>query len=184
MTVSDQSRLAPVAVSVDNPEDWPDILNQMAAATGEPSTLTLDVLTATVGSAVPMLFAADSSGNMDVLRGTFAPGVIAQCQRNAGSLNGDEPVAVVLHLVGTPMRDGDRTLRVHLLVDTRSPDGVQHGSSQFWDFAFNAQVTVGRSSCPNCGAPLEGGQLVCDHCHTDVRQTVEAPLVVNRLELY
>jgi hypothetical protein len=151
---------------------------------GEPSTLNVELVAATVASAVPMLFAADASGNMDLLRGTFTPTVIAQCQRNAGSLNGDAPLSVTLHLVGTPMNEGARVLRVHLLVDTRSPDGSQHGTSQFWDFTFNAQVTVGQTTCPNCGAPLSGGQLVCDHCHTDVRRTVEAPLVVNRLELY
>ena len=182
--MSDQAKLAPVSVSVDNPEDWADILTQLAAGTGEPSTLTLDLVTTTVGSAVPILFAADASGNMDLLRGTFGSAVIAQCQRNVGSFSGDTPNAVLLHLVGTPVQDGGRVLRVHLLVDTRSPDASQHATSQFWDFTFNAQVTVGQSTCPNCGAPLGSGELICDHCHTDVRRTVEAPLVVNRLELY
>ena len=70
------------------------------------------------------------------------------------------------------------------MVDTHSADASHHATSQFWDFTFNAQVTVGQSTCPNCGAPLSGGELICDHCHTDVRRTVEAPLVVNRLELY
>ena len=59
MTVSDQSRLTPVAVSVDNPEDWPDIIGQMTAAAGEPSTLTMDVLTATVGSC--LLYTSDAA---------------------------------------------------------------------------------------------------------------------------
>jgi len=184
VTMPPQARLSPVAVSVDNPEDWADIIRQLARGTGEPSTVTLDVVTATVGSAVPLLFAADSSGDMDLLRGTYSTDVIAQCGRNTGSLDGGHAVAVTLRLVGAPKRNGDRTLRVHLLIETDSPGGTRQSNGQFWDFTFDAQVTVGRTSCTNCGAPLDGGQLVCDHCHADVRRTAEAPLVVSRLELY
>ena len=38
---------------------------QLAAGTGAPSTITLELVTATVGSAVPILFAADPSGDID-----------------------------------------------------------------------------------------------------------------------
>ncbi len=121
---------------------------------------------------------------MDLLRGTFAAPVMAQCQRQCGCLNGDTPDSVVLHLVGSPMQDGKTALRVHLLIKTRTSDGGEGVNSQFWDFAVGAQVTVGQTSCPNCGAPLGSGQLICDHCHANVGQVVDAPLVVSRLELY
>ena len=38
--------------------------------------------------------------------------------------------------------------------------------------------------CPNCGAPIARGELVCEHCRADVRSVVTVPLVVSRLELY
>jgi NMD protein affecting ribosome stability and mRNA decay len=43
---------------------------------------------------------------------------------------------------------------------------------------------VGQQTCPNCGAPIGNGELVCGYCRTDVRSLVEVPLVVSRLELY
>jgi hypothetical protein len=184
MTMSDQAKMSPVSVSIDNPDDWADIAQQLSASAGVPSCLTPDVLMGTVGSAVPMLFAADASGTTDLLRDAFAPQVIVQRQRLSGSLNGDTPDSVVLHLVGTPIQDGKTELRVHLLIKTHTSAGGEGASSQFWDFAVGAQVTVGRTSCPNCGAPLGNGQLICDHCHANVGRTVDAPLVVNRLELY
>jgi len=184
MTMSDQARLSPVSVSIDNPEEWASIMDQMSADNGAPSVLTPELLTDTVGSAVPMLFDADVSGNMDPLRGIFADQVIAQCQHHSGCLNGDAPTSSVLHLVGTPMHEGRPALRVHLLIKTRGRDGSEGVNSQFWDFAVGAQVVVGQSTCPNCGAPLGDGQLICDHCHANVGRAVDAPLIVTRLELY
>ncbi len=184
MTMSDQVKLSPVSVSIENPEDWAGIVQQLSADAGAPSGLTPELLTGTVGSAVPVLFAADASGSMDLLRGTFAAQVIAQCQRHCGCLDGDTPGSVVLRLVGTPMNDGKTALRVHLLIRTRTSAGSGGANSQFWDFAVGAQATEGRTSCPNCGAPLNEGQLICDHCHGNVGRTVDVPLLVNRLELY
>ena len=184
MTMSDQTELSPISVSIDNPEDWADISQQLSAELGEPVVLTPEVIGRTVGSAVPMFFAADASGNLDTLRGTFAAQVIAQCQRHIGTLNGDTPESVLLRLVGSPMENGKPALRVHLQIKTRAPDGIEGATGQFWDFALGVQVTVAPCACPNCGAPLSGGQLICDHCHTDVGQVAHAALVVERLELY
>ena len=65
MTMSDQTELSPISVSIDNPEDWADISQQLSAELGEPVVLTPEVIGRTVGSAVPMFFAADASGNLD-----------------------------------------------------------------------------------------------------------------------
>lgn len=184
MTMSDIPQLATVSVDLDNPEDWDDIVQELAAVSSISGALTPELLTMTVGSAVPILFAADSSGDADILRGTFADQVITQRRGHPGSLNGDTPVSVTLHLVGAPAHEGKPAIRVHLLIATRSADGGSGANSQFWDFTIDTQVVVGQASCPNCGAPIPEGRLVCDHCHTDVRQVVSAPLVVSRLELY
>ncbi len=184
MTMSDRATLSPVPLTIDNPEDWAGLNQQLSDGLGVPSGLSPELFSGVVASSVPLLFAADASGSMDLLRGAFTDPVIAQCQRNTGCLHGDTPESAVLHLVGTPMRDGKPVLRVHLTIMTRTPEGAGSANSQFWDFAVGASVTVGPASCPNCGAPLASGQLICDHCHTNVAQRVDAPLVVSRLELY
>ncbi len=183
MTTSDP-RLATVAVVLDNPEDWSDVARQLAAASSIAGAITPELLTMTVGSAVPIMFAADRSGDADILRGTFSDQVISQRRQHPGSFDGDTPVSVTLHLIGAPMQGGKPVIRVHLVVATRSDDGGNRASSQFWDFTVDSQVVVGQALCPNCGAPIPEGELVCDHCHTDVRQVVSAPLVVSRLEFY
>ena len=184
MTMSDSPQLATVPVDLDNPEDWNDIAQQLAAASSLPGSITPELLTMTVGSAVPILFAADRSGAVDILRGTFADQVMTQRRGLPGSLDGDTPVSVRLHLVGAPLHDGKPVIRVHLVIATQSPDGGSGANSQFWDFTVDTQVVVGQATCTNCGAPIPEGRLICDHCHADVRQVVSAPLVVSRLELY
>jgi len=184
MTMSDVPELATVPVDLDNPEDWNDIAQQLAAVTSIPGSVTPELLTMTVGSAVPILFAADRSGDSDILRGTFTDQVMTQRRGLPGSLDGDTPVSVTLHLVGAPLREGKPVIRAHLVIATRSADGGSGANSQFWDFTIDTQVVVGQATCPNCGAPVPEGRLICDHCHTDVRQVVSAPLVVSRLELY
>ena len=57
-------------------------------------------------------------------------------------------------------------------------------NGQVWDLQLGTQVTIGQPQCPNCGAPLARGELICGHCHADVRSIVEAPIAVSRLELY
>jgi len=184
MTMSESPQLATVPVELDNPGDWDDIAQQLATVSSLPGAITPELLTMTVGSAVSILFAADRSGDTDSLRGTFTDPVMAQRRQFPGSLNGDTPVSVMLHLVGAPVRDGKPVIRVHLVVATQSADGGSGANSQFWDFTVDTQVVVGQTSCTNCGAPIPEGRLVCDHCHADVRQVVSAPLVVSRLELY
>ena len=78
MTISDVPQLATVPVVLDDPEDWNDIAQQLAAVSSIAGAITPELLTMTVGSAVPILFAADRSGDADILRGTFSDQVIAQ----------------------------------------------------------------------------------------------------------
>ena len=82
------------------------------------------------------------------------------------------------------MADGHPVVRTHLRIQVQRPDGSPSVATQFWDLQLGAQVMVGQQTCPNCGAPIGGGELVCGYCRTDVRSLVEVPLVVSRLELY
>jgi hypothetical protein len=184
MTVGATLQLPPIPTMVDNPGDWGSIIQEVASASGSPPPVTLEMLTGLVASAVPLLFEADASRTSDLLRGTFTDPVIAQCQRNIGCLNGEHPLSSVVHLVGAPVGSGQPVVRVHIMVDVQSPDGSSSINSQFWDLAIGVQVAVGQTTCPNCGAPLGPGQLICDHCRTDVRSAVQVPLAVSRLELY
>lgn len=184
MAATAQPRLDPVATSIENAGDWEAIAEQVEARAGVPTTVTPELLTAKIASAVPLLFEADASGERELLRGTFADAVIAQRAQNAGGLEGERPRAVTVRLVGVHMQGDRAVLRVHLAIDVANAAGAERARSQFWDLQLGAQVTVGGATCPNCGAPVAPGHLICSHCQTDVRGTIEAPLVVSRLDLY
>jgi ribosomal protein S27AE len=184
MTGTQSPQLTAIPVSIDNGGDWQEIAGQISSEAGLPTVVTPELVEGMIGSAVPLLFAATAAGDMDLLRGTFADQVIAQCQRNSGSLAGAQPTAAVIHLTGAPMIDGHPALRVHLAVQVHGAADGESVSSQFWDLQPGAQVTVGQPTCPNCGAPIASGALICGHCGTDVRGVVKMPLVVSRLELY
>ena len=179
-----QVQVPPIPTTIDDPESWDETAQQLAAEAGLPTPITADVLTAMIGSAVPLLFEADATRNMDLLRGTFADPVIAQCQRNAGCLQGDQPTSAVIHLVGAPLVAGHPVLRLHLVIQLQSADPTRTAEAQFWDLEPGAQTVVGQTTCPNCGAPITTGALTCGHCGTDVREVVSVPLVVSRLEMY
>jgi hypothetical protein len=184
MTTTEQLQLSPVSASIDNVEDWKEIAQQIASAAGLPTVVTPELVAGMIGSAVTLLFEGDAAKDMSILRGTFTDMVIAQCQRNAGGLLGGQPLAAVVHLVGAHMVDGHPVLRAHVAVQVQSSDGTRGVDNQFWDLQLGAQVTVGQATCPNCGAPIAKGELICGHCQADVRSVVEVPLVVSRLELY
>ncbi len=184
MTPSEQLRHSAIPASIDNVEEWDGIAQQIATEGGVPTALTPEVIAAMIGSAVALLFEADDTKDMNLLRGTFADRVIAQRQINAGCLQGARPTSAVIDLVGVHMADGDPQLRVRVLIQVQGLDASASVTSQFWDLALGAEVTVGQASCPNCGAPIDQGELICEHCGADVRSVVKAPLVVSRLELY
>lgn len=184
MSATGQLEIAPVPASIDNPADWDLLTNQISLGTGTPPVVTPEMIVGMVGSAVPLLFAADAARNLNLLRGTFSDPVVAQCTRNAGTLMGALPKAVVVHLTASRVVDGHSVVRAHLSIQATEPDGNPTTSQQFWDLQFGGQVTVSRPSCPNCGAPVGKGELICGHCHTDVRSVVGLPIVVSRLDLY
>jgi zinc-ribbon domain len=184
MTQAAQLRVSPVPSSIDNVGDWDGIARQIAAEAGLPTAVTPEMVTGMIGSGVPLLFDADAAKDMDLLRGTFAAPVIAQCQRNTGCLRQQRPSSVAAHLIGSHVLEGRPVLRTHLSIELAESVDGQNVTGQFWDLELGAQTTVGRASCPNCGAPIATGALICGHCQADVRTVVEVPLIVSRLELY
>jgi hypothetical protein len=181
-----QLHAAPVPASIENAAEWQTIAAQIAAETGLPTEVTPAMLTGMVGSAVALLFAADAAKDAALLRSTFADAVIAQCARTAGCLEGRQPTSVSVALVGVHLAEGHPVLRAHLTIALAQPgdDGEAAVTRQFWDIQLGGQVTVGEPNCPNCGAPIAAGGLICSHCQADVRTVVGVPLVVCRLELY
>jgi ribosomal protein S27AE len=179
-----QLQLAPVPASIDNPGDWDTIAKQITDETGLPFTVAPDAVVAMIGSAVPLLVAAQAAGDAGVLRGTFADPVVAQCQRGGVQLLAGSPDTTLVHLVGGRVVAGRAVLRVHLVMHGAGAEGLPTVDRQFWDIQVGGDVTMGQRVCPNCGAPVDPGELVCGHCRTDVRVTVQVPLVVTRLELY
>jgi ribosomal protein S27AE len=184
MGATGQLELAPVPATIDNAADWEVLAHQIDLGTGMPTVVTPEMIVGMVGSAVPLLFAADAGRNLDLLRGTFSDPVVAQCIRNAGTLMGALPRAVVVHLAGSRVADGHPVVRAHLSIEANDPSSSPTRCQQFWDLEFGGQVTVSQPTCPNCGAPVGKGELICGHCHADVRSVVDVPIVVTRLDLY
>jgi ribosomal protein S27AE len=182
--MAQQLQLAPIPASIDNPGDWDAIAGEVTHETGLPLAVSPDELLAMIGSAVPLLVAAQAAGDASVLRGTFADPVLAQCQRNHAALLTGTPDTVLVHLVGARIVSDQPVVRVHIVIHGADSTGTPTADRQFWDIQLGGDVTVGQQTCPNCGAPVEPGELVCDHCRSDVRTTVEVPLLVTRLELY
>jgi hypothetical protein len=182
--MAQQLQLAPVPATIDNPGDWAVIAQQVTEETGLPLALTPEALLAMIGSAVPLLVAAQTAGDAAVLRGTFADPVVAQCQRNHVAFLTGTPDTAVVHLVGARTACDRPVLRVHVVLHGADATGVPSVDRQFWDIQLGGSVTMGQQICPSCGAPVDPGELVCGHCRSDVRTTVEVPLVVTRLELY
>jgi zinc-ribbon domain len=176
--------LTPVTGSIDNPGDWDAVTQRITQVSGLPPAVDADTLLALIRSAVALMFEAQASANMNLLRGTFAAPVVAQCQANADGLLSGRPGSVVVHLAAGRVVDAHGVLRVHLEVHGQRVDGSPSVDRQFWDLQLGGQVTVAQSACPNCGAPVAGGELVCSHCGTDVRSVTDVPAVVSRLELY
>lgn len=173
-----------IAVSYDNEAEWTGLAERLSQEGGAPTQLTADAVGQMLGGAVALLFAADAARDYDLLRGTFQDPVVAQCQRNAGCLEAQTPVSATVHLIGSPPNTGHPTLRTHLALRTTRTDGQEGHVGQSWDLQCDAMTTVGQASCPNCGAPIPGGALICGHCGHDVRSVVTAPLSVSRLEIY
>jgi hypothetical protein len=179
-----QIQIAPIPVTLDNSDEWPAFEQQISSVSGMPPVVTPELVTAMVGSAVPMLFSADAAGDASALRGTFSDSVVAECQRNVGNFMGEQPASVVVHLAGARMEAEHPVLRVHLSVSVKNAEGSEVLNSQFWDLQLGGEVTVGQPTCPNCGGPIPQGQLICAHCGTDVRSVVHVPLVVTKIEAY
>jgi hypothetical protein len=83
-----------------------------------------------------------------------------------------------------PIRDGRPEVRIHVTVSAVAADGSKEAFGEFWDLRMDVQATMGPAQCPDCGAPLGAGQLICEHCHADARTVVHVPLSVVRAELY
>ena len=184
MSATQPIGLAPVPTSIENPEAWEAIARETESRTGLPTVVTPELIRGMIAGAVPLLFAADGSRNSGLLRGTFADPVVAQCGRNAGNLMGEQPISTKVTLIGVHLVGGHAVVRARVTVDVRTAEGDRTVSRQFWDLQLGGQVTVGKPGCPNCGAPIGTGELICGHCHADVRSVIEIPLVVSRLELY
>jgi hypothetical protein len=182
--MTEQLQLAPITASIDNAGDWDAIAQEVTRVSGLPLPITPDSLLGMIRGAVGLAFAAQSAGNAGLLRGTFADPVVAQCQRNGVRLLSGTPESAVVHLVGGRVVGDHPTLRVHVVIEGQDDAGEPTVDRHFWDLETGAQVTLAAQTCPNCGAPLAPGELICGHCRADVRTTVEAPLVVSRLELY
>jgi len=178
------AELAPIAGSIDNPGDGDAVPRPIKQAPGLPMGVSPDELLTLIRSGVALMFEAQTSGNMNLLRGTFAAPVVGQCRTNRNGLMSGQPRSVAVHLAAGRVVEGHGVVRVHLEIHGDRPDGQASLDRQFWDLQVGAQVTVTQSACPNCGAPVGVGELICNHCGSDVRSVVEVPAMVCRLELY
>jgi hypothetical protein len=175
----------PIPVTVSDPDRWTDVATQAAARTGLPLSVNLEFLEQFVATAVPAFFEADATGQFGRLRGVFADPVVAQCERNRGSLEGVRPTSVSVAVVGVPHDEPEPGLPIRLKLSIAVTGPVPTRSvEQFWDVITDQVATVAASLCPSCGAPVGPGELACEYCHASTAQSVQRPLLVWRLRLY
>jgi hypothetical protein len=180
--------VTPSPMTVTNPQAWEQITHDIEMHTGVPPNATLEEVADLVSSAVALLYAADASGKMDLLRGVFCDPVVGQCERNRGCLDDAVPgPGGQLTLIGEPyLSNGDpiRGLRVRAEFPITTPAGPTFPSALFMDLEFGTRVTVSEANnCTNCGAPLGRGEILCSHCGADMRAEVSTPLAISRLQL-
>jgi len=178
----------PSHIAVTNPQAWEQITHDIEMHTGVPPNATVEEVADLVSSAVALLYAADASGDMEVLRGVFCDPVVGQCERNRGCLQEAVPApGGQLTLIGEPyLPNGDpiRGVRVRAEFRVTTPAGTTLPSGLFMDVEFGSHVTVsGAHNCTNCGAPLGPGEILCSHCGADMRAEVSTPLAISRLQL-
>jgi hypothetical protein len=181
-TVSGAPTPVQIPVVIDNLADWTDMAKVLASDLSVQSTITPELITQFVGSAVKVLFSIGSIEQIGLARGVVSDHVLNQFEHLIGQLSGT-PVAVTVHLVSTP-EDGDHyEVRIH--VGVRVNGGNAEVVWMVWDLMTDAAVAVAPSTCPNCGAPLENGVLICPFCHASVLPTAaRSPLQITRLETY
>jgi len=184
MSVTDSPSVASIPASIENSEAWESIAASVETRTGLPAVATAEMIAGMIAGAVALLFAADATGTPGLLRGTFADRLVAQCAHNRGNLMGEEPLSALITLIGVHMMDGHAVVRVRLTISVRTTEGAHSVNRQFWDLQLGGQVTVAQPTCPNCGAPIGTGELICGHCRADVRSVADVPVVVSRLEIY
>jgi hypothetical protein len=175
-------------MAVTNPQAWEHITHDIEMHTGVPPNATVEEVADLVSSAVALLYAADASGDMEVLRGVFCDPVVGQCELNQGCLHDAVPAAGgQLTLIGEPyLPNGDaiHAVKVRAEFPVTTPAGTTLPSWLFMDVEFGSHVTVsGAHSCTNCGAALERGEILCSHCGADMRAEVSTPLAISRLQL-
>jgi len=180
------SPVAPVAIAVANPAHWADVATAFERQTGVPLNVNVEYLEAFVATAVPALFLADATGQYGLLRGFMLDLVVAQCERNRGILEGASAQGVSLFVVGIPHDEPEPgvPIRLKLGISATSRTGLSKAVEQFWDVSVNQTATISLVKCPDCGAPLAPGELVCHYCHVSTAQVVVHPLLVSRLRLY
>jgi hypothetical protein len=174
---------AAVPTTVDNPADWGDITAAITRRTGTPPSVGLESLCRFVGDAVALLVDADKTGTFEELRRSFSPQVVAQLAAHPGDYAGCRPRAVRLTLIGAPHRDGDPVVRVRVRIELADAHDGGVESDQFWDVQMKATPEhTAPDVCPNCGAPLGAGALVCGFCRAEPGPSSATPLLVARLE--
>lgn len=177
----------PITLTLENPEEWPKLAEQIEARTGMPPTSDPEEIVGMAALAVALVYQCDADGDFGRLRGTFTDDVVAQCERNHGCLMGARPLPGTMELIGAGYNDtGDPAVRVRVAITVQSDDsGPPRPSTVFLDLQLGAEVTEESTSvCKNCGAPLAHGQLVCSYCGSDMRTVMRVPLAVCNLELF
>jgi zinc-ribbon domain len=174
---------AALPVSVENPETWNEISRAITERTGLPPVTDLASVLGFVGASIRLVFEAENAQRPDTLRASFAEPVIAQLIRHGGGFIGSTPSAADVNLVGVPGSSGPPAVRLRIRITAANPAGQPSYLEQFWDVQMGGgTVTVGATTCPNCGAPLADGAIVCSYCRADTRSAQNVPLLVVKLE--
>lgn len=170
-----------VPLTVDNPGDWASLAAKMGAEVGLPTHATREAVTNFVQHAASVLFVADASHNIDLLRSIFEEGVVESYRNLFGQFANATPQAYAVHLISSVPDNNRPDIRI-LVTISYQRSGADRVSKMFWDLVFDTTLRVAAARCPNCGAAVEAGGLICTYCQHELSTTVAAAVAVSRVQ--
>jgi hypothetical protein len=173
-----------VAVTIANPEMWPELLDKIHQESGFGADVTMDTLVSTLTTAIPLFFNADKTGSLDSLLGVFTNELLSKLASYFPHLEGVDPVSAEATLISTKEIDSNTSIRVHLVLTTTPVPKDLEILKQFWDLLIDAEVTVSDTVCSKCGTTLGLASSICENCGTDTRKKLTVPLAVSHISLY
>ncbi len=181
----ENSTLKTITTNILNEKDFLNLGKDFAKPL--PQEISLESVKLFVSTMVPQMYSCMINHDFRSLLNSFSQEAVEALKFLSAHYVGNEPNLVEVNLVGLTPDQANKDfmeLRIHLTVHAADSDGSPVILQQFWDVSGNHSFEGSLSQCPNCGAPVEAGTIVCKYCHSDLRSESTATIFVSRVQSY